>query len=47
MSTIDTKTGNEPRIERIRKRMQLALAPLELVLGDDSAMHVGHAGAAS
>ena len=35
------------RIERIRQRMQAALAPLELVLGDDSALHAGHAGAAS
>jgi BolA protein len=41
---------NQPadsRIERIRAALQAALAPQELVLDDDSAMHAGHAGAAS
>jgi BolA protein len=35
------------RLERIRGRIQTALAPLECVLEDDSASHAGHAGAAS
>ena len=35
------------RLERIRTALQEALAPLELEVGDDSALHVGHAGAAS
>jgi BolA protein len=34
------------RIERIRELMQSGLSPLELALQDDSALHVGHAGAA-
>ena len=38
--------ANEPRIERIRSRLQAALSPLELVIEDDSAKHAGHAGAA-
>jgi BolA protein len=36
----------EARIERIRSRLQAALAPLELRIEDDSAKHAGHAGAA-
>jgi BolA protein len=39
-------TANEPRIERIRSRLQASLSPLELVIEDDSAKHAGHAGAA-
>lgn len=39
--TLDT------RLERIRSRLEADLAPLECVLGDDSAKHAGHAGAAS
>ncbi|MFL6674340.1 MAG: BolA family protein [Massilia sp.] len=35
------------RIERIRQRIDSALAPRELDLDDDSALHAGHAGAAS
>jgi BolA protein len=35
------------RLERIRGRIETALAPLECVLEDDSASHAGHAGAAS
>lgn len=35
------------RMERIRARLDAALAPLECTLGDDSALHAGHAGAAS
>lgn len=34
-------------IERMRTRLETALAPLECALGDDSALHAGHAGAAS
>jgi BolA protein len=41
MSTADT------RLERIRTRIESALAPSALDVGDDSALHVGHAGAAS
>ncbi|WP_317204086.1 BolA family protein [Janthinobacterium sp.] len=41
MNTPDT------RIERMRGRLQAALAPTECVLDDDSARHAGHAGAAS
>jgi BolA family transcriptional regulator, general stress-responsive regulator len=37
----------DTRIERIRSRLEADLAPLECVLGDDSALHAGHAGAAS
>jgi len=33
--------------DRIRERLQAALAPVEIVLDDDSAAHAGHAGAAS
>lgn len=32
---------------RMRTRLEQALAPLECTLGDDSALHAGHAGAAS
>jgi BolA protein len=37
----------DTRLERMRSRFQAALAPVELVLDDDSAAHAGHAGAAS
>ncbi|GJJ01940.1 MULTISPECIES: BolA family transcriptional regulator [unclassified Duganella] len=43
MSGID----KDSRMERMRSRFQAALAPLELTLDDDSALHAGHAGAAS
>lgn len=33
------------RVERIRTRLQDALAPSELVVEDESHRHVGHAGA--
>ena len=33
------------RVERIRARLEAALAPLELEVRDDSAAHAGHAGA--
>ena len=35
------------RIERIRAQLTAALAPVELELVDESALHAGHAGAAS
>ena len=35
------------RIDRIRAMLTAALAPTELALVDESAMHAGHAGAAS
>jgi BolA protein len=34
------------RIERIRATLQAALQPSHLQIGDDSALHAGHAGAA-
>jgi BolA protein len=37
----------DTRVERIRGRLEAALAPTVLELGDDSALHAGHAGAAS
>jgi BolA protein len=37
----------DTRIERIRARLLEALAPVQLELGDDSALHAGHPGAAS
>jgi BolA protein len=33
------------RVERIRALLEAALSPLELEVRDDSAAHVGHAGA--
>ena len=39
--------NNDSRLERIRSALQTALAPTLLEVGDDSALHVGHAGAAS
>jgi BolA family transcriptional regulator, general stress-responsive regulator len=38
---------SDTRMDRMRSRFQAALSPVELVLEDDSAMHAGHAGAAS
>ncbi|SEN86261.1 BolA protein [Duganella sp. CF517] len=38
---------SDTRMDRMRGRFQAALSPVELVLEDDSAMHAGHAGAAS
>ena len=38
---------SDPRLEQIRSRLQAALTPLEIDIGDESAMHAGHAGAAS
>jgi len=38
---------NDPRLAKIRERLEASLAPEELILNDDSALHAGHAGAAS
>ena len=38
---------SDTRMEQMRARFEAALAPVELTLEDDSAMHAGHAGAAS
>jgi BolA protein len=40
-------TPPDTRIDRIRERIESALAPRELALDDDSALHAGHPGAAS
>jgi BolA protein len=40
-------TNIDTRVERIRAALQAALVPVELEVGDDSHLHVGHAGAAS
>jgi BolA protein len=37
----------DSRLERIRTKLDTALAPTVLELDDDSALHAGHAGAAS
>jgi len=37
----------DTRVERIRERLQAALGPTLLEVGDDSHLHAGHAGAAS
>ena len=38
---------SDSRMEQMCARFEAALAPVELTLEDDSAMHAGHAGAAS
>lgn len=38
---------SDDRISRIRARIEAALSPDSLELGDDSALHAGHPGAAS
>ena len=38
---------SDNRMERMRAAFEAALTPVELTLEDDSAMHAGHAGAAS
>ena len=40
-------TRIDTRIDRMRERLQAALSPTEISLDDDSALHAGHAGAAS
>ncbi|UGQ48536.1 BolA family protein [Massilia endophytica] len=37
---------SDPRLEKIRQRLQV-LEPQEIELDDESALHAGHAGAAS
>jgi BolA protein len=37
----------DPRVARIRSLLEAALEPARLEVGDDSHLHVGHAGAAS
>lgn len=37
----------DPRVERIRSKLDAALTPVQLEVNDDSHLHVGHAGAAS
>jgi BolA protein len=39
--------ATDTRIDRIRQRLEQALAPAALELSDDSALHAGHPGAAS
>jgi len=39
--------ANTERVVRIRELLQAALNPSQLEVGDDSHLHVGHAGAAS
>ncbi len=38
---------SDPRLDKIRTLLQAALAPVEIDVGDESALHAGHAGAAS
>jgi BolA family transcriptional regulator, general stress-responsive regulator len=40
-----TTTSSAQRPERIRRRLEEALAPLELHVTDESHLHAGHAGA--
>ena len=37
--------GSEARVARIRSALEHALSPLEVAVVDDSAAHLGHAGA--
>lgn len=39
------KPDNRDRVERIRQRLEAALAPSQLEIRDDSHLHVGHPGA--
>ena len=47
MSAVGMNSGADTRVERIRAALQAGLAPTLLEVGDDSALHAGHAGAAS
>ena len=38
---------SDPRLAKIRERLEAALAPVQIDIEDESAMHAGHAGAAS
>jgi BolA protein len=44
---MSTANGANERVDRIRSLLQAALQPSRLEVGDDSHLHVGHAGAAS
>jgi BolA protein len=44
---MSTANGTNERVDRIRSLLQAALQPSRLEVGDDSHLHVGHAGAAS
>jgi BolA family transcriptional regulator, general stress-responsive regulator len=37
----------DPRLAKIRARLEAALSPVEITLEDESALHAGHAGAAT
>jgi len=39
--------SGDDRITRMRARIEAALGPFDLEIGDDSALHAGHPGAAS
>ncbi|MEO7031536.1 MAG: BolA family protein [Herbaspirillum sp.] len=39
-------TAPNPRVQQIRELLVAGLAPLECVVTDESALHVGHVGAA-
>ena len=38
---------SDSRLDQIRQRLEAALGPADIMLDDDSALHAGHAGAAS
>ncbi|TWI68990.1 BolA protein [Pseudoduganella lurida] len=38
---------SDPRLDKIRERLEAALGPAQITLEDESALHAGHAGAAS
>ena len=38
---------SDPRLARIRERLEAALSPVEITLEDESALHAGHPGAAT
>jgi BolA protein len=44
---MSTAPANGNRLERIRALLEAALQPVQLEVGDDSHLHVGHAGAAT
>jgi BolA protein len=37
----------DPRVDKIRERLLAAFGPADIVIEDESALHAGHAGAAS
>jgi BolA protein len=38
---------SDPRLAKIRERLEASLSPVEITLEDESALHAGHAGAAT